>query len=248
MESRKPLRGLTNEDIAFLHSLQEEMNTQDAQEQADPRFWVIKGTERVYHVIDEDGQVLYCEGEPIATDLASAAEYLCSERIHQDEYDWFLRIQSAEMRGRKMTVEYEDTLQEDAMSEDFYTLGDLAEWMNDNLAHSDEWPFEVIAYKDVPKIYPDTFFLTKKEAEEHLRKNAHHYSNDAHVYAMTAWRAPQVESLYKILHEVDFEGLDLYGLSVWASNGDVFVEHEVAPGRYACVKFPSSGMPYVMDE
>ena len=43
-------REMTREDIIFLTSLQKEMNTQDHVSQADPRFWVIRGTERKYHI------------------------------------------------------------------------------------------------------------------------------------------------------------------------------------------------------
>ena len=41
-ESDKPqLRQITREDIEFLAALQDEMNTQPHQCQADPRFWVV---------------------------------------------------------------------------------------------------------------------------------------------------------------------------------------------------------------
>lgn len=67
------------------------------------------------------------------------------------------------------------------------------------------YEFRTINYQLVDCIYPDTMFLTQKEAEEHLRANDYHYSSDAHTYAMTAWRAPDVERLWKILQEVDWE-------------------------------------------
>ncbi len=91
-ESDKPqLRQITREDIEFLAALQDEMNTQPHQCQADPRFWVV------------------------------------------------------------LTHEY-------------------------------------------------------REAKEHIKRNDYHYI-DPHTYGMTAWRSPQVEQLYKILHEVDFKRL-----------------------------------------
>ena len=40
-------RDISQEDIEFLKKLQLEMNTQDTTGTADPRFWVIKGSERV---------------------------------------------------------------------------------------------------------------------------------------------------------------------------------------------------------
>jgi hypothetical protein len=117
---------ITGEELEFLYNLQKEMNTQDHVSQADPRFWVIKGSEKLHRVeCEEDGIELY------------------------DEY-------------------------------------------------------EAIPYKIIPKIYEDTMFLTQKAAEEHLRGNSHHYSEDAHTYAMTAWRSPDVDKLWKILQTVDF--------------------------------------------
>lgn len=54
------------------------------------------------------------------------------------------------------------------------------------------------------KIYPNTMFLTQKAAEEHLKSNYYHYSEDAHTYAMTSWRNPETEKLWKILKEIDW--------------------------------------------
>lgn len=54
-------------------------------------------------------------------------------------------------------------------------------------------------------IVPDTLFLTYAEAREHLRLNHYHYTKDAHTYAMTAWRSPQVSNLLELLHSIDFD-------------------------------------------
>ena len=47
---------ITNEELEFLHELQKELNTQDTVSQANPRFWVIKGTERLYRVDDAENR------------------------------------------------------------------------------------------------------------------------------------------------------------------------------------------------
>ena len=47
-------RDISQEDIEFLKKLQLEMNTQDTTGTADPRFWVIKGSERVINNEDPD--------------------------------------------------------------------------------------------------------------------------------------------------------------------------------------------------
>lgn len=51
-------------------------------------------------------------------------------------------------------------------------------------------------------IYPNIMFLTHKECENHLRKYGYNYSEDAHAYAMTAYRSPEVETLLNILETV----------------------------------------------
>ena len=51
-------RDISREDIEFLKSLQLEMNTQDTTGTADPRFWVIKGSERVIDNENPDEFVL----------------------------------------------------------------------------------------------------------------------------------------------------------------------------------------------
>ena len=51
-------RDISQEDIEFLKKLQLEMNTQDTTGTADPRFWVIKGSERVVDNEEPDELVL----------------------------------------------------------------------------------------------------------------------------------------------------------------------------------------------
>lgn len=50
-------------------------------------------------------------------------------------------------------------------------------------------------------------FLTKAEAKRHIRLNKHHYTSEAHTYAMTALRAPKVERLLKILETFDWDSI-----------------------------------------
>lgn len=59
----------------------------------------------------------------------------------------------------------------------------------------------------IASIKPDTLFITKKEAQKHLEENRHHYNSTAQTYAMTAWRSPEVETLWKVLRTVDFNSL-----------------------------------------
>lgn len=70
--------GIQKDEIEFLLELQREMNTQDHVSQADPRFWVIRGSEKVYGIETgfEDGADLVEDTEVVATDMESAAEYI----------------------------------------------------------------------------------------------------------------------------------------------------------------------------
>ena len=57
----------------------------------------------------------------------------------------------------------------------------------------------------VNRIARNTMFLTLRECQEHIDRNAYHYQNPR-PYAMTAWRSPQVENLVKILQTADWDG------------------------------------------
>lgn len=81
--------------------------------------------------------------------------------------------------------------------EELMTVDDL----NDFLEEHGYDEYKVIGITIRPVIYPNTMFLTEKDAREHLEKNHYHYSDDAHTYCMCAWRSPVVEHLWKILQE-----------------------------------------------
>ena len=67
-----------------------------------------------------------------------------------------------------------------------------------------------VPMRNVERIAENTMFLTLRECKEHIERNRHHY-HDPKTYAMTAWRSPQVERLWKILQEVDWSNLNVEG-------------------------------------
>lgn len=67
---------------------------------------------------------------------------------------------------------------------------------------------EIGSYEKDDIIYPNIMFLTHKECENHLRKYGYNYSEDAHAYAMTAYRSPEVETLLNILETVDWDSVN----------------------------------------
>ena len=202
---------MTKEEIDFLLSLQEEMNTQDHVSQADPRYWVIKGTEKIYHVDDADGFELYDSDccDTLAEDARGICEYI-NENLLGD-------INNERLEGEEFTVEFEEgVFSSDKIVVTWNDGGDEEYQEREELTDIDEiktwleeqgYNYEVISYKIIPKIYENTMFLTQKDAENHLRFNDYHYSEDAHTYAMTSWRSRETEMLWKILQEVDWSKL-----------------------------------------
>lgn len=198
---------LTVEEIQFLLKLQKEMNTQDHLSQADPRFWVIKGTEKEYGIESgyEDGSDLVdSENSTIyATDMESAAKFIEDNLLGEinglDGVDRKIEL-AAGIFHPCIRISWKDGGFEDYV--EFDNMEEVAEWLNEQ-----GYEYRVSNYKNAPKIYPNTMFLTQKAAEDHLRANYYHYSEDAHTYAMTSWRNLETERLWKILQEVDWGAL-----------------------------------------
>lgn len=165
--------------LEFLKELQKEMTEGDTDYQASPRFWVLK-----------DYKKERCKPEDAESFLFDMGN---SELMSMDEIINELR-------------EEEDFLQEEAWetlesaqknSESFLA------WLQDHVYINSER----VCFKETSYIVPDTFFLSKKEAQEHLNLYGYNYSKEAHTYAMTAHRAPQVEKLFKLLETYPFEEL-----------------------------------------
>lgn len=200
-------KALTKEDVEFLKDLQKELNTQDNVCQADPRYWVIKGTEKLYHVEDADGyELVNSEYDVLADTMKDICEYINENLLEE--------INESRASGEEYTVEYESGLfgydkiivkwnSPDygfEQTEELEDLNDIKNWL-DEQGYDD---YNVVSYKIVDKIYENTMFLTQIDAENHLRANHYHYSDDAHTYAMTAGRSPRVEKLIKLLQETDW--------------------------------------------
>lgn len=203
---------ITEDERQFLRDLQKELNTQDHVSQADPRFWVIKGNEKIYNVdVDvADGYELYNEDicDTVASTIEELKEYIEDELLDDindtDGIKRTIEIDKNAYNKEVIIVSWYEN-EEDEDNSEICTLQlddahDVQEWLED-MGYSE---YKVITYAIIDKIYPDTMFLTQKDAEEHLKANDYHYDENAHTYAMTAWRSPVVEKLIKILQEVEF--------------------------------------------
>lgn len=189
------MREINKQDIDFLKDLQHEMLTQDNVGQASPRFWAIRELKRSYGIesgYNISGTLVLKDGEEIADDMDGMYEYL-KDYIEDNDID--------------INIEYENGYITFYVDGDdgvcFSSLDELLEFIDETFGIDGLYTCN---YLDTYEIVPDTMFLTYREAKEHIRRNHYHY-RQPHPYAMTAWRSPQVEKLYEILENVDFDKL-----------------------------------------
>jgi len=195
---------MDEKQIEFLEQLQHEMLTQDTVSQADPRFWVVQGTIKEYGYESE-----YADGYVIVLDCETTIESM------EEAYEWLKEKDRDTVYGFEdgLISYYSKKYEENTSLDD---LEEVCEYIEAEKIGIVDICYPYIShYKNVEKIYSDTFFLTNDECKDHIERNYYHYSEDAHSYAMTAWRSPQVEMLYKILQTVDWKGTRRGGMQVW---------------------------------
>ena len=178
------------EEIVFLKELQKEMNTQDNVGQADPRYWVIRDYEKIYgeNLNNADGIAIYNRDN--------------GETVYEVEYRLF-NIDSVidEIIQNMKENRYELSEEEIEELKLAYDSESLKAYLDDLCGYE-------ISVKEYQEIARDKgFFFTQKAAEDHLRRNHYHYSDEAHTYAHTAWRSSE-EPLWRILQMVDFDKLE----------------------------------------
>lgn len=185
-------------DIEFLKNLQHVMNTQDTVCQADPRFWVVEGTEREYGIEAgyEDGcEIVTYDGTVIASNMEEAYEYIKENADIPDE-----NLNNLVFDPVLDTIIYTVKDEDETIMFDFDDVIDFLREDEDNM--------RVANYRNIEKIFPNTMFITNDECKAHIKANYYHYPKDAHSYAMTAWRAPQVERLWKILQTINWDEIE----------------------------------------
>ncbi|PHI49672.1 hypothetical protein B9T64_06730 [Bacillus halotolerans] len=168
-----------NQDIQFLKELQQELKNQDNDGQAAPRFWTV-------------GDYEWVEAREENADRYSVYLPYIAEAYVLDDYLEDLK-EDSELSKEALTELKKDD------------LDDPIEWIQ---KYIDE-EADLIPERKVHIVRPDTMFLTKAEAKAHIKLNRHHYTSEAHTYAMTAWRAPKVERLLKILETFDWSSITI---------------------------------------
>jgi hypothetical protein len=169
-----------HEDIKFLKELQNELKIQENDGQASPCYWTIGDYKMI--PCPEGYEEEYHVGAPERDYYGSLDDLL--KQIKEDGFE---------------------DLSEKAI-EEFKEIGcevSAEKWLKEYY-DSDAY---LIPVKEEHFVYPNTMFLTKAEAKKHLELNYYHYSSKAHTYAMTAWRAPKVERLLKILETFDWDSI-----------------------------------------
>lgn len=168
------------EDIQFLKDLQKELQTQDHDSQAAPRFWTVGD----FHMVE------CAEGNHD------------SYRISMPNKDYYGDLNTF-LEGIKNEVQDMDKYSKQAKKEFTAIACEVTalDWVTE---HYDEDAY-LTPVREEHFIQQSTMFLTKAEAKEHIELNHHHYSERSHTYAMSAWRAPKVERLLQILETFDWD-------------------------------------------
>lgn len=223
-ERNKEKHLITEEELDFLIGLQQELNTQDTVSQADPRFWVVAGTQKVCVGKEyAEGEQLIHDVDVVADELAGAVQYF--QEILEEEADDYAE------KGIKILIEKENYSFEsyrvakidtsvDVNAEGYHDqdeiimeqnvisgIDELIEALTDAGAIEEDDNYDIGYYRNEHYRYPDTMFITNKSCKQHIEVNHYHYSEDAHSYAMTAWRSPEVSYLWDILQKVDWKAM-----------------------------------------
>lgn len=172
---------MVNKLISYAKELKKEFETQDTDGQAYPRFWVIKDYKTVptaegYHEFIE----VYV---PYLADVLSVDEYKkqITERLGSGEF------------SEDVTEELQNILC-------YYCTGSSVLEQIIELTGGD---CHVVYSKVESFVVPNTFFLTKQDAKDYLKRYGYNHSPKAHTYAMTALRSPKYQKLIDLIMEVE---------------------------------------------
>lgn len=196
---------MKKEDIEFLKKLSETMRTQEHDCQAAPRFWVVAQSIKEYVGEDYGSHV-----DLVTEDGDTVIENANVENV----VDYFMKEYSDEVKERRITINHTHSYceifvldKENGEAEEEETLfdvDDVIRFFEEHDIISDSY-YRTVCYNiNDASICPDTMFITKESCKNHIRLNGYHYRNP-HTYAMTAWRSPEVEKLWKLLEETDWE-------------------------------------------
>jgi len=165
------------EDYEFLRELQQELNTQPNDGNADPVYW---GVMDYSYELTAEGN-----GEP---------------RITNDDGAYTLE-EAVEVVNENIG-DYDEETQQAWAGVNKEDADDVAFFMKETL----EWDFcDVYWVEEKGHISTDTgAFLTKRACKEYVERYGYNH-HKAHTYAMTAYRNFELERLLKILKTMKFD-------------------------------------------
>lgn len=208
---------LTKDDIQFLKELQTELNEQDNEGMPNPKYWVIRtekweldydacpGSDKTIVVqggyyedalefmLKDDGTYSMapeCETGKEFLQLMKDATKSCdceSEKV----VNWYIR------NGDIMITVADETTDDRDLAT--YLRHEGCEYNNSVIIGEGENELSFTSQTAVWRVVPNTVFITRQAAEQHLKENHYHYSDNAHAYGMCAWRSPEFERLLDIV-------------------------------------------------
>ncbi len=200
----KEKRVLTKEEILFLKNLQFEMNTQNINKTRGASYWGIKDIKQNWDVREDDA-----EGRAIWYDngwIEDFQDFIKSLKKEFWKYDdevkivgdsentnGLLKLRIVDKRGKKPIVyRYSEEKLEDLV------LGLIEDGIVSVL------DYKIRYYNWIFTVCENAFFLTEKDCIAHL-ESCHLYTKLAYPVEMKIHRSREVEQLFDILENVDFE-------------------------------------------
>ena len=172
---------ISKEDYEFLKDLQNELNTQENDGNANPVFWGVEET------VEE------CRG--------GDGEYGGDPYITFDDGKWSLEEAVEEVEEFfNSSEDYDKWIKDEWNDVDKTCIEDVYEFMTNTLHW--EGIYGVAYVEKVKRVTPFTgAFLTKRACKEYIKKYGYNH-NDPHTYAMTAYRNFELGRLLNILKTI----------------------------------------------
>jgi len=198
--------------------------------QAEPRFWVLRQTKelptsvdfatktQLLLSIDEDVQKIHTVKELIdwlvenSTNRKLPLKYIKAfvdddnrrqQLLNQDDYEALFTHYAREHWHVTNDRAPKDIYIADMRYEELDLIEDLHKYNANTI--------RVYGLKEyimeIQTIIPNTLFLTKKEADDHIENNQWQYEKDVHPYEMTAPYSPRFNQLWNMLKNADFDNL-----------------------------------------
>lgn len=183
---------MKNEDLDFLINLQKELLEQNEKYhlcQADPIYVGIMDYE--FEIRPES------HAEEIHVICSGESEYSMDEFIQYMFDDYELK----DINTPK--DEIIDSFKDCSITDDLREVID--KYFSDSDIDSSD--YDIYYVEKAGHLAQNCCFITWADAVEHLKYNKHHYSADAHPYAMTAFRSPQLERLLEIIKTTEWEAI-----------------------------------------